>query len=199
MVSTILLCAGQSRRMGRSKLLLPLKDKKVIDYVLFNLLNSNTTKIVVVARKNDKEFLKHIPNHKKIEIVFNNLENADMFSSVVCGTQFLKKDTLPLMIFLGEHPLIDSKTINILIDAFLNSEKRIVMPVYEGIKGHPLILDNSLKNEILSPKIRCLKDIIKKHQNEILEVDVDCRGVVIDLDTEEDYKKMLEEIENGYL
>jgi len=193
MISTVLLCAGKSRRMGKSKHLLPFKGKTVIDNVFFNLLHSKTENIVVVARENDTNLLKHIPSNKIISIIFNNTANADMFSSVVYGTKFLKDDNAPVMFFLGEHPLVDYKTINILIDAFTHNTKKIIMPIYDGIKGHPIIIDNSLKKEILSSKVFCLKDIMRIHKKEILEVKVNCKGTVMDLDTEQDYIKLLEE------
>ncbi len=179
--------------MGRSKLLLPFKGKRVIDIVLDNLLNSKTERVVIVARENDNDLLERIPDDDRISVTFNNAENADMFSSVVCGTRFFKDDTSSLMFFLGEHPLIDYKTINTIIDAFENNDNRIALPVYEKIKGHPVIIDNSLKNEIFSSQTHCLKDIMRKYEGEILEVEVECRGIAIDLDTEEDYKKLLEE------
>lgn len=193
MVSTVLLCAGKSQRMGRSKHLLPFKGKTVIETVIFNLLNSKTKKIVLVARENDTNLLKHIPGNKRINLVFNNTENADMFSSVVCGTQFLEDDADSVMFFLGEHPMVDYNTINILIDAFKHNRKKIIIPVYDSMRGHPVIIDNSLKKEILSSKVFCFKDIMRIHKKEILEVEVNCKGTLMDLDTEQDYRKLMEE------
>jgi len=194
MISVVLLCAGKSQRMGSSKLLLPFRGKTVIETILDTLLSSDVNKIVTVLRKGDEEILKLIPDNEKILKTFNPDPEGDMFSSIVCGVKSIVGEPGGVMIFLGEHPLVSSETVNRLVEAFNSSDKKIIIPVYNGINGHPVILHESLMEEILGGTFKNgLKGLIEAHENDILKITVDCKGTVIDLDTPEDYKKLLEE------
>ncbi|MBI5373971.1 MAG: nucleotidyltransferase family protein [Candidatus Schekmanbacteria bacterium] len=194
MVSVVLLCAGKSQRMGSSKLLLPFRGKTVIETILDTLLSSDVNKIVTVLRKGDEDISRLIPHNKKIIKTFNPEPEGDMFSSIVCGVKSLGGEPGGVMIFLGEHPLVDYETVNRLVETFDSSDKKIIIPVYNGAKGHPVILHKSLREEILGGTFRNgLKGLIEAHENDILKITVDCKGTVIDLDTPEDYKKLLEE------
>jgi molybdenum cofactor cytidylyltransferase len=88
------------------------------------------------------------------------------------------------MLVLGDQPYVDSPTIDSLLDAFTSNKKGIAIPTYQGQRGHPLIFDRKyeaplshLKGDIGG------REIIRENPEDVLEVPVDCEGILIDIDT----------------
>jgi molybdenum cofactor cytidylyltransferase len=93
---------------------------------------------------------------------------------------------------LSDQPLVDSQTIDRLVGEFYRSGKGIIIPVYRGRRGNPVIFAMKYKDELL----RVTGDtggraVIQNHPEDILEVAVDSEGVCIDIDTAADYNKLI--------
>jgi len=96
------------------------------------------------------------------------------------------------MLALGDQPLVDSQTINRLIEEFYNHDKGIAVPTYQGRRGHPIIFAIKYKPELLELEGDIGgREIIKNHPDDILEVAVDSESVIADIDTRADYHSQL--------
>ena len=104
-----------------------------------------------------------------------------------------------VMFALADQPFIDSQTINHLIEAFGTHNKGIIIPIYQGRGGHPVIFAIKYKEELLRLKGDIGgREIIARHPNDILEVAVNCEGILIDIDTVESYNLRRDELRQKY-
>ena len=113
-----------------------------------------------------------------------------MLSSVQCGFKNLPPDTEAVLVFQGDQPFITPEVINSVIDAYRSSGKGIIVPVYKGKRGHPLLLDSKYKDQIntLDPE-KGLRSVTYIHSSDIYEVNTDEPGILRDFDTYDDYNK----------
>jgi molybdenum cofactor cytidylyltransferase len=182
-VSAILLAAGKSSRMGKLKQLMPLSDSTILEQTLCNLLGSKLSEVIVVLGHKAEEITKRLSG-RPVKIVVNPLYRKGMGTSIAAGLKFVDSQAQAVMLVLGDQPYVDSPTINRLIDAFSRKKKGIVIPTYKGQRGHPLIFDRKYQ----APLSRLKGDfggreIIRENPKDVLEVPVNCEGIIIDIDT----------------
>jgi len=191
MIWAIILAAGESKRMGKPKLLLPFGEKTIIETVIDNVIQSKVEKILVVLGSNWKKIKKKIKN-LPLKIIVNSNFTKGMLSSVQCGFQTLPKNTQAVLVVLGDQPAVSSAIIDKIIDAFKRIKKGIVLPVYKNNRGHPVLIDMKYRDEVenLSPDVG-LRDLVYNHPEDILEVEVETPGILGDIDDMEDYRRGL--------
>jgi molybdenum cofactor cytidylyltransferase len=187
MIWALVLAAGESRRMGRPKLLLPFRGTTVIETLLGCLLASKVDRVLVVlgaAAPQIREKIKRFP----VETVFNRRFRRGMLSSVQCGLAALPGSVRAAAIVLGDQPAIPVAIVDSLIDAYKRTKKGIVVPVFRGARGHPLLLDLRFRPEVmtLDPAVG-LRQLLTRHPDEICEVRISSPGVLSDIDNPADY------------
>lgn len=187
MVSAILLAAGESKRMGKPKQLMPLGKSTVLEQAIDNLLNSKVSKVIVVLGYRAEEMIKVVAI-KPVKIAINRAYQQGMSTSIVTGLNLVDDGAQAVMLALADQPFIDSETINRLIHEFFNHDKGIAIPVYQGRRGHPIIFSMKYKGELLKLKGDIGgRQIIKQHPDDVLEVAVDSEGINIDINSLSDY------------
>ena len=191
MISAIILAAGESKRMGQPKQLLPFRGSTLLGQIMENLLQSQAAEIIVVLGYQAEKIIPQIAR-EPVRIVVNPDFDQGMSSSIKCGLSHISEAADGVMIVLGDQPLIEKETIDLLIKKHRQSERGIILPVYKGIRGHPVIFKMKYKDELL----RLTGDIggrqiIEWHPSDVLEVEVDCESVVISIDAESDYQSLV--------
>ena len=191
MIWAMILAAGESRRMGQPKLLLPFGEKTIIETVVEKVVSSKVDNTLVVLgseREKVEQKIKAFP----VETAFNADYPSGMLSSVLCGLRTLPEETQAVVVVLGDQPSVSKEVIDKIVDAYQKTGKGIVLPVYKKERGHPVIIDLKYKNEVenLSPDIG-LRGTVYSHPDDILEVEVDTAGILQDIDVEADYKREL--------
>ena len=191
MIWAMILAAGESKRMGKLKLLLPFGGKTIIETVIDNIIQSKVEKILVVLGSDWEKIKEKIKNFP-IKIIVNPHFTKGMLSSVQLGFQTLPKNTQAVLVVLGDQPAVSSAIINEIIDAFKRTRKGIVLPVYKNNRGHPVLIDIKYRNEVenLSPDIG-LRGLVYNHPEDILEVEVGTPSILRDIDDIEDYRRGL--------
>jgi molybdenum cofactor cytidylyltransferase len=97
-----------------------------------------------------------------------------------------------IIVALGDQPLVTPRVYNQLIETALNSEKGIILPVCKGERGNPIVISTRYKTELLAQTGDIGgRELLKAHPDDVLEVPVDCEGVVININTKEEYEKRL--------
>ena len=191
MVSAILLAAGESKRMGRLKQLLPLGRTTMVEQAIDNLLNSKVNEVIVVLGHEAEEIIKKIAT-KPVKIEVNPIYHQGMSTSIIAGLKLVDDGARAVMLALADQPFIDSQTINRLIDEFCDHNKGIVIPTYQSRRGHPIIFAIKYKEELSSLKGDIGgRQIMEHHPDDVLEVAVDSPGINIDIDTTDDYNSSL--------
>jgi molybdenum cofactor cytidylyltransferase len=188
-ICAIILAAGESKRMGSPKMLLPFNGSTMIECVIANVIKSDVDEIIVVLGA-EKEALIPLVGKWHIEYCYNENYKEGMLSSVKCGVKNLPSGCKASLVFQGDQPLITSNTINTVINAYLSSEKGIVIPVYKNKRGHPILINMKYRNDIdkLSPD-KGLRSLTYEFPADVLEVDTDESGILKDFDTYDQYAK----------
>jgi molybdenum cofactor cytidylyltransferase len=191
MVSAILLAAGESKRMGKPKQLMPLGKITILEQTIDNLVNSRLDEVIVVLGHKADEIMDKIAI-KPIKIAINPSYYQGVSTSIVTGLNLVDSKAQAVMLALADQPFVDSQTINRLIEEFSNHSKGIVIPAYQGKRGNPVIFSIKYKEELLGLKGDIGgRQIIKQHPDDILEVAVSSEGISIDIDTTSDYQSHL--------
>ena len=193
MISAIVLAAGESKRMGQTKQLLPWQGKTVLENVLDNLLNSQVDEVILVLGHEAERIRKKVPAHR-ITIVINPDYKKGMSTSIRQGLMALDEKAEAFLVVLGDQPGISKEILNQLVHEFqrAHSKKNIVLPTYRGSRGHPVLFNIQYKKEALKLKgdVGC-RQILEDHPEDVLEIEMDTAAVLDDLDTPEDYRDHL--------
>jgi molybdenum cofactor cytidylyltransferase len=191
MIWAMILAAGESKRMGKPKLLLPFGEKTMIETIVATVVSSKIEQTLVILGSDREKIEEKIKNYP-VKIVYNRDFRSGMLSSVQCGFKSLPEETRAVIVVLGDQPKISTTVINKLIDAYKRSGKGIVLPVYKKERGHPVLIDVKYGEEVenLSPEVG-LRGTVYNHPEDILEVDVETLSIFQDIDYMEDYKKEL--------
>ncbi len=187
MVSAIVLAAGEARRMGKLKQLLPLSQTTIIEKTIENIVASGVDDTIVVLGYKAEEIAPRI-NRAPVKIMINARYQDGMSTSVITGLKAVEVEASAIMLFLADQPFIDSQVINRLLEEFKYHNKGIIIPTYRGKRGHPVIISLKYKAELLSLKGDIgAREIISRHSEDVHEVKVDAPGVTMDIDTQEEY------------
>jgi molybdenum cofactor cytidylyltransferase len=192
----ILPAAGNSRRMGRPKLLLPFKGGPLVAGVVNALLGGGVGEIVLVTTPDDEE-LQGWARRAGIESAVNPDPGRGMLSSIgegiaaLGGAAELARRGETLLVSPADLPNLQAETVLDLLRRLRESGASLAEPVFRGRRGHPLAIAPALIPEIdtLDPAIG-LKQLRDRHAAELLEVEVEDAGVVQDVDTPEDYAQL---------
>ncbi|HFC11373.1 MAG TPA: nucleotidyltransferase family protein [Anaerolineae bacterium] len=189
-ITAIVLAAGQSQRMGKAKLLLPWRDQTVLGQTLTHVIAANTAQTLVVGGAYRPKIEK-IATHFKIPYIHNpDYATGEMLSSLQIGIQALPEETDAVLVMLGDMPMLEPATITHLINTFQHSDKTVVVPTFEGRRGHPVIFGRTHFPALLAldgHKGHAPRHLLREIPDEIQVVPVETQSILIDLDTKEMY------------
>jgi molybdenum cofactor cytidylyltransferase len=190
-ISAILLAAGSSRRMGQSKQLLPLEGKLIIEHCLDGIIRAGISDIVVVLGRNSGILSKALGS-QPVKIAFNAALDSEMADSVRVGLSSVEGSASGILVSLSDHPLVSPETVKTLVNLHAATPDKILIPGYSGRKGHPVLFPRSVIDEIFSSGT--LRDIVAKEPARTQIVEITDEGVIIDIDTMEDYNRVVERL-----
>lgn len=186
-IGAIILAAGESKRMGFPKMLLPFHGTTMIENVIANVSASLVESTLIILGA-EKDRLIEVIKKTTATYCYNDNYKEGMLSSVKCGFQNLSLDIKDVLVFQGDQPYITSDVINRVIEAYKSSGKGIVIPVYNGKRGHPLLIDRKYWNYIEKLEMsEGLRALAYKFSEDVLEVETECPGILRDFDTYEEY------------
>ncbi len=197
MVSAILLGAGESKRMGVNKLLLPWGKKTVLERCLETLLRAKLKEVIVVLSDQSKEMRDRLEKSsvlasKRVKMETNPDYRRGMSTSIRRGLRGLDPLSDGILIALGDQPFVRTKTVDALIRAFDQGKGEIVVPSYREKKGHPVIFHRRFKKELLNLRGDSGgRSILQKYPEIIRTVRVRAESVLKDIDTWGDYNREL--------
>jgi molybdenum cofactor cytidylyltransferase len=175
--------------MGVDKLSLPWGRRTILEHCFETLLRSEVEELVVVLGIRNKE-VKNLFQGRKVKVVINPHSKRGMSTSIRKGLQAIHPSSDGILIALGDQLFLKTRTINALIRAFGQGKGGIVVPSFQGKKGHPVIFHRRYKRELLNLKGDVGgRSIIERHPEDVRVVPVKSIGVVKDVDTWQDYIK----------
>lgn len=192
MLAAVILSGGASSRMGSPKALLPYQGRPFLEHLM-----EITTRPEIGARKvvlgADADSIAKAIRLKAHEMVINPAWEKGQLSSIQAAVRKLPAGTDGMLLFLIDHPLISSALVGELIAQFYKSRKPIVLPVYEGRRGHPVIFSASLYEELLrAPLETGARAVVWAHEEEVDEVRTNEEGCVLNLNDPETLNRAME-------
>ena len=194
MIPIIILAAGKSTRMKENKLLRKVNGATLIEQVVGNAIRSNADGTIVVLGY-EAEKMRQKLSRFDCKRVVNDRYDIGQSESVKIGLSMVEKDSEAVMILPADVALIDPPCINKVIVEYRNSMARIVVASYQGQSGHPVLIDRSLFPEVskIGEDTFGLKAVIDHHRDEVRYVDTGTEKVLVDIDTDEDFRRYFEE------
>lgn len=189
----VILSAGESRRMGTPKALLPYRGKTFIEHLLEITRHPRIATRRIVLGAHLDQIRAKLPG-EAASIVVNPDWRQGQLSSIQAAIRTIPADeTAGIILCPVDHPLFSPELIARLIDAFDSTGQLIVLPVYHGRRGHPVIFDASLYPELLaaSPAIGA-REVVWAHAAQLQEVPTEEEGVVLNINDAETLRRALE-------
>ncbi len=190
----IILGAGASSRFGRPKQLLRLKDKFLIEWVLEAALGSKLDKIVLVLGSSHQKVLEALAKklqNPKLSIEINPDFIKGQGHSLRVGLSKVKDDFAAVMFLLADQPMMNSATINFLLEKFHAADKDICAPTYRGKRKNPTIFSHRFYGRLMniSGDIGARK-LIDENPDRVLAVEIDDPLCFFDVDTQKDFNQL---------
>ena len=190
MIAALILAAGQSRRMGQPKMLLPWGDLTVIEHVVVTFLNAGVEEIVVITGGAREQVEKAIVQYPVKGIYNKNYADGEMLSSLQCGLRAMSHQAQAALIGLGDQPQVQERSVRSVCEAYQEKKPRLVVPSFQMRRGHPWLVARPLWDELLQMKSPASpRDFLNRHASEIHYVETDTPSILADLDTPDDYQK----------
>ncbi len=211
-ISAVILAAGLSSRMGQPKMLLPWGKTTVLGQVLSTFTAARLEEIVVVtggSRQQIEQLVKEFPQAVPVRTVFNPLyAHGEMLSSIQAGLRSLlpfpplqdsstqskgfgagREGVAAALIGLGDQPQVLEATVRRICAAFEHTHSSLVIPSFQGRRGHPWLVAPPLWPEILAlPASTTPRQFLNAHASQVEYVDAD-QTILQDLDTPEEYAR----------
>jgi molybdenum cofactor cytidylyltransferase len=198
-IAAILLAAGESRRMGQPKLLMHWGETSVLGQVVamfaagLSTDSSTNYEILVVtggARALVEAEVARLALQYPVRVVYNpEYVLGGMLSSIKAGLLALGQETRSALIGLGDQPQVREETVRHICTAFFQTESPIVIPSFQGRRGHPWLVTKPLWPELLAlPSSTTPRQFLDAHSEQIEYVLAD-ESILQDLDTPEDYNR----------
>jgi molybdenum cofactor cytidylyltransferase len=189
MITALVLAAGQSKRMGQPKMLLPWGNTTVLGHVISTFITAGVKDVMVVTGGAREQV--EVLVGKSVRTVFNSeYEKEEMLSSIQVGLARLKPEVEAILVALGDQPQVREGSVRLVIESYRENRVSIVVPSFQMRRGHPWLVAKRHWDEInqmRSPE--SMRDFLKRHEDEIFYVDIDNNSILQDLDTPEDYLK----------
>jgi len=189
MISTIVLAAGQSKRMnGDNKLIKKYNKKYLINHIIGTLIKSKVNKIIVVLGFQSSKVKRIIIKNKKINFVFNKNYKSGMSSSIKTGLKRISKKSIGFLIVQADMPLISKKIVDSLCYAIRKKNKEIVAPIYKRNIGNPIGFKSSMIKILNKTKGDSgAKKIIKRNKKNLSLIRVNSKSIFKNFNTQKDF------------
>jgi molybdenum cofactor cytidylyltransferase len=192
MIPGIILAAGRSLRMGRSKALLPCVDRgdTFVRRLAVALCEGGVEEALVVGRPEDDELRAEV---EALAVRARYVENAKadegQLSSVLAGLAAADRPGVrAILVTPVDAPMIAPATVAALLAAFRSSTSPIVRAVHLGRHGHPVIFSREVFEDLRhADPARGARAVLRAHAARVVDVEVEDPGVLGDVDTPADY------------
>jgi molybdenum cofactor cytidylyltransferase len=188
----VVLAAGESRRMGRPKQLLPFGERTILERVVDTLLTAGVGEVIVVLG-HLADSVRAALGDRPVRTVVNESYRQGMLSSVKCGVSAIGVGYDAVLFALGDQPHIEYTVVSEVMRAYRTGKAGIVIPRYGVKKGHPIIINlHKYREAIVNlPEDRGLNALMQEHADDVRLIDVATEDIIRDIDVPDDYTREL--------
>ena len=188
MINAIILAAGQSKRMGKPKPLLRFGDKTFLEQIISVIKLSDVDRITVVLGA-EAETIKNSVDLSETRVVVNKDYLKGQLSSLIAAIKDTPEETEAVLLCLVDAPFVSKEVVNKIVSKFGETNNPIIVPVFNGKRGHPTLFSKSLFNELLNaPQDQGARYVLYSNEEKVLEVEISESGFLISIDTPDEYK-----------
>ncbi|HEX7137785.1 MAG TPA: nucleotidyltransferase family protein [Vicinamibacterales bacterium] len=195
MIPALVLAAGRSSRMGRPKATLPIDEHDTfLSRIVRTFLTAGIDDVVVVLGHDADVVGDSLTNSLlPVRFALNRDYDRGQLSSIRTGLGVVDRPGVTaVLLTLVDVPLFSASTVRAIVARFRESGAPMVRPVNSGRHGHPILLARSLFDLIRSTSDEPgLKPIVRGHASASGDVEVIDEGAFVDIDTEEDYRRLI--------
>lgn len=182
--------------MGYCKQLLAIGDRPAIVRCAETVISAGIGDLVIVTGGPRGDDIADAVRHLPVKIARNDARDSDMAASIRIGLSTVSPDTDAVLVFVPDHPLVSVATCQAILARHLQDPGAIIVPTFQGRKGHPPLFPKGLLAELTD--LPTLRHIIHRHGEKIVLLETADQGVVQDMDTMEDYRRVLEIFNRGF-
>ena len=179
--------------MGQQKQLLPLGSLTIIEHCANTILSAGVSDIIVVIGPHGADVSSAI-DHLPVVMAVNPDNGSDMAASVRVGLNALKDSSSAVLVCPVDHPLVLPDTIKALLVRHQENPESIIIPSHNRRRGHPTLFPRRIIREIFQSS--SLRDIIAAHVLMLVYENTEDEGVLLDMDTPQDYERILRKFGN---
>ncbi|UCD51629.1 MAG: nucleotidyltransferase family protein [Phycisphaerales bacterium] len=188
MINAIVLAAGESIRMGKSKPLLRIGDRTFLEQIVAVLQDANVDRITVVLGAR-AEAIAEAVDLTSVDVVVNSSYRNGQLSSLITGLDNAPAETEAILLCLVDGPFITADIVNQVLATFQETGASIVIPTFEGQRGHPSLFARPLFEQLRNaPPEEGARYVVYANEDKIVEVEIPEKAVVAGINTPEDYR-----------
>jgi molybdenum cofactor cytidylyltransferase len=181
MLAAVILSGGASRRMGSPKALLPYQGRPFLEHLLDVVTHPKIGVRRVVLGAHAEPIGKAIELNRD-EVVVNPDWEQGQLTSIRTALRSLPTGTEGVLVCLIDHPLISRSLVNGLVELFYSTRAPVVLPVYQGRRGHPVIFSAALYDELAAAPMELgARSVVWAHKEEVTEYITTEEGCVLNL------------------
>ncbi len=191
MITAIILAAGQGRRFGQTKQLMPWGETTILGATLAQIQQSQVDDILVVTG-HDAAAVTLIASAHHLPTIHNpHYEAGEILSSLKTGIQTLPATVAAALVILADQPFIPPTVIDQLITHFKAGNGQLIAPTYHGQRGNPVLIGRPFFAELLAlPPQAAPRTLLQRHPNKLVLVAVDSEAILLDIDRVEEYERL---------
>jgi molybdenum cofactor cytidylyltransferase len=189
-VAAVVLAAGGSTRMGTTKQLLPVGGQPMVRRVTAAACAAGLAQVIVVIGAQAGAVRRALTD-LQVDIVVNEGWQEGMSTSIHAGIHALRPDIQALLVLLGDQPAVTTAVIQAVVHRHQTTASPIVVPVYRGRRGNPVLFHRSLFADLLAVEgDQGGRALIARHADLVDRLDLKDVAVITDVDTPRDYEKV---------
>jgi molybdenum cofactor cytidylyltransferase len=196
-IAGVVLAAGRSERMGNPKALLDFRGRSFIVAVLEALEALDLKHRVVVLGPDNGRIREQIASHPSIVVENATPEQGQISSLRHALTALEPVRPTAMLVWPVDVPHVRIATVERLIETFDRSGAAIALPTFGDRRGHPVIWSARLFSELATSPAATrdgARSVVHAHEGEVVAVPVDDPAVIEDIDTPEDYERLIRDI-----
>jgi len=181
--------------MGKPKALLKIGPMVFLEIIFNHLEEAKYDPQITVLGNDFKEIFQSIQKKRNILFLRNQFPERGQLYSLQCGLKHVPGDVPGCLVVLVDHPLVSLTTYLSVHQAAQKYPSQIIIPVFEGKRGHPVYFGKKYFNELLTaPLSEGARYVVQKNANNIRELPVEDAGILVDIDTPKEYNLYLEKL-----
>jgi molybdenum cofactor cytidylyltransferase len=191
MLASVILAAGESRRMGFPKALLPYHGQTFLEHLIEVTRHPRIGLLRVVIGAHQKQISERVPLPPGDYVVNPEWQKGQLSSIRAAIRSLAVEETEGMLLALVDHPFVTCELIGQIIACFDQQPGSIVIPTWQKRRGHPVVFPTRLFGELISASDETgARAVVWAHAAEVVELPTEEEGILLDIDDREAYERL---------